>query len=396
MTLGSREPQLLAAHRGALSPAGDLLIVQDGLDLLAVEVATARTRHRLTGHRAVPVALAFSGDDRQLASAEPNGVVHLWDLERGREHSRIETGTPGPGGGLLTPALGPPPCLALSPDGRWLALWDLAAGRLGLWEAATGKPCRHWDVEEAEVGCLAFSPDGRLLGSGDGSRGQVSLWRTTTGERCGRLEAVRDHPPAFAFAPDGKSLAVAAPDSTVMLWRTPPSPDCHKLSSSALAELWVRLGDEDGAAALRCVGDLVAAPKSAVPFLRERLSLQAGPGQVAKLLKDLDSDRFAVRAVAERSLRDLGGPVAPALHAALSRQPTIEVRRRLEKLLAELDGPGASERLRAVRALAVLEQAGTPEARQALAEVAQTEPGSWRGREAQAALRRLALRYAAP
>ena len=69
----------------------------------------------------------------------------------------------------------------------------------------------------------------------------------------------------------------------------------------------------------------------------------------------------------------LHGPyTAPALRRALEGRPlSLELRRRIEGLLERLQGPITSgERLRLMRAVEVLGQAATPEARKLLEELA--------------------------
>ncbi len=74
---------------------------------------------------------------------------------------------------------------------------------------------------------------------------------------------------------------------------------------------------------------------------------------------------------------------------SLSGELSLEVRRRIERLLGTLEG---SERLRGRRALAALERIGTPEARRLLEVLAGGVPGAHLTREARAAVNRLRSR----
>jgi hypothetical protein len=136
-----------------------------------------------------------------------------------------------------------------------------------------------------------------------------------------------------------------------------------------------------------------------VEHLRETAREQAvGAKRVPELIRNLDNDRFAVREQAMHALAKLSeGLVAPALEKALGGQPSLEMKRRLEKVLHQIRGPGSSgETLRSLRALEVLELAGTAEAREALAAVARETPGSPLVDEAAAALDRLSRRPSVP
>ena len=84
--------------------------------------------------------------------------------------------------------------------------------------------------------------------------------------------------------------------------------------------------------------------------------------------------------------------IEPKLRRALEDKPSLKRRRRLESILAEPKRPPA-EALRTLRANAVLERIGTPEARRLLEKLA-TGAASPETREAQTALRRLKRRDA--
>ena len=85
----------------------------------------------------------------------------------------------------------------------------------------------------------------------------------------------------------------------------------------------------------------------------------------------------------------MGRAVAPALRNALEGKISLEKRQRLEGLLRKLAAaPLSQELLRRLRAIQVLEQIATPEARQILRALADGPP-SWDQQEAQAALDRL-------
>jgi hypothetical protein len=114
---------------------------------------------------------------------------------------------------------------------------------------------------------------------------------------------------------------------------------------------------------------------------------------LAGRLADLDSASFATR---EASNRDLA-PVAEAAEAELQRaldvSPSPEVRRRLQRLLdAPRSAVPAADVVRQLRAVAVLERIGSDEARRLLRTLADGAPAARLTREAQASLKRLALR----
>jgi hypothetical protein len=136
---------------------------------------------------------------------------------------------------------------------------------------------------------------------------------------------------------------------------------------------------------------LLRLPDATLPLLEPVAG--AAPAKVGAWIGDLDHEDFARRERATQELAKLGEWAVPALRQALAANPPAEPRHRLEVLLEGLDDrPPAGEYLRAVRVLQVLESAGTPAGRRALAERARGAPGAWLTLEAQAALRRLGCR----
>jgi hypothetical protein len=104
------------------------------------------------------------------------------------------------------------------------------------------------------------------------------------------------------------------------------------------------------------------------------------------LIAKLDADEFAVREKAAEELAKLGRAARPALQKALKGQPSIEVRRQVERLLEKL----GDERLQAWRALEVLEHIDTPESRQLLEKLADGPADAYLTKAAKAISRRLA------
>jgi len=140
---------------------------------------------------------------------------------------------------------------------------------------------------------------------------------------------------------------------------------------------------------------LARSPRQTVPFLRDRVRPvpEPDPKRLARLLADLDSQEFTAREKATRELGELGEVAEPALRQALDKQPSLETRQRVERLLKEMEGPVTSlSRLQVLRAVEVLEQAGTAEARAALKVLADGAAAARLTQEARAALGRLEKR----
>ncbi len=238
--------------------------------------------------------------------------------------------------------------------------------------------------------------DGNDLVIGE-TKGVVRVWDVGTGRPLVALDGRHGRwARAVAFSPDGRTL-VTAGDARVLLWdlvgvaalRRPAA----ELSAADLERLWAAVQGEDAIAANAAVWELAAAPRDAVPFLRRRLTpaeAPAGATPLARLIADLDSDAFADREKASAELTRRGRAALPALRKALEEDPSLEARRRLEKLVRGLEQTEPSaEEWRARRAVRVLEHAGTAEAKKLLEELGGGSAEAPRTQEAKAALERL-------
>jgi hypothetical protein len=170
------------------------------------------------------------------------------------------------------------------------------------------------------------------------------------------------------------------------------------LTPERLKALWDDLAGKDAAQAYRAIWALVDDPERSVPFLKERLRPVPNPDarRLKELVAALDHKRFPEREKAMLELEKFGALARPALEGVLATKPSLEVRRRVEKLLEKITGFTLSpEELRVWRALEVLEHVGNVPARQVLQALADGAPGSWQSEEARAALNRLKRRTSA-
>jgi hypothetical protein len=116
------------------------------------------------------------------------------------------------------------------------------------------------------------------------------------------------------------------------------------------------------------------------------------PRNYGPLIADLGAPRFAVREKAAKQLERQVYEAEPALRAALKKGPPLEVRRRIDKILAALEQVPPAELLRGIRAVQALEYAGTPEALAVLRVLAGGAREARLTREARGSLRRLVQR----
>jgi hypothetical protein len=199
----------------------------------------------------------------------------------------------------------------------------------------------------------------------------------------------------LAFSPDGSKLLSAGPDGAALIWEvgSQRAQPVH-LSAKELEEQWADLAGGDAVKAYRTMEKLAACGQAAL-FLGRHLHpiTSADLRRIPRLVSDLDSDNFANRGQAMAELEQLGELAEPILEKTMRDQPSLEVRRRLQRLLERLKGPTPpGPRLQALRAVEVLEQIGTPEACQALRRLATGAADARESYEAGEALERLAHR----
>jgi RNA polymerase sigma factor (sigma-70 family) len=348
-----------------------------------------------------PQGLAFSADGKTLAWCQPavSSTLVLLDTATGQRIGQLTLPplTNPPKGTFGGPAkLWPPGLhLAFSADGRCLAV-DLEDGTVALYELAAGQARFTFGKKTAgrERRCFAFSPDGKILAL-SGADGIIRLVDLQSGKEWDRFQGHTEGVNAVAFAPDGQTLASASDDSTALIWDVTkvqrPVPPVKALKPADLEQCWQALAEQDAEKAWPPATDLVAAPREAVPFLRDRLKPAApvDARRVQELLGQVDDPQFKVRDPAIKELLKLGEQIVPALDKALAAQPPLETRQRLEELRGKLAGLLLEgERLRAYRAVEVLELIGTAEARAVLQALAEGAPDALLTRSARVALKR--------
>jgi WD40 repeat protein len=167
-----------------------------------------------------------------------------------------------------------------------------------------------------------------MFATGD-SDGTVKLWETMTRKERAHFTGHRAFIHGLTFSPDGRTLASASMDSTGLLW------DMRGLGSLHLPidgkKCWLALADGDAAKSFRAIADLSADPEQAVLLLRQHLRpvLSPDPRRLARLLADLDSERFEVREKASKQIEGVGELAKLALQRALTGKPLLEMRRRV-------------------------------------------------------------------
>jgi hypothetical protein len=259
---------------------------------------------------------------------------------------------------------------------------------------ATGKERLRFDTKGFYS--FAWSAKARLLATPDFEH--VYIWDAATGKQVFQIDlrGGRVHFDSCALAPNSKILALGMNDTSILAWNLPPASSQESLRLGALdhkkAEgLWADLASPDAGKAHQAIWTLVVAGNKAIPFLEGWLSPVAEKElqSIGRWIADLDSSKFAVRKAADESLRRERFEAEPALREALGRKPSLEVRQRLEFILAAPFREEPCESLGRLRCIEALEYIGGEQGRQLLEKVARGAPKARLTQEAKASLERL-------
>jgi WD40 repeat protein/tRNA A-37 threonylcarbamoyl transferase component Bud32 len=203
-----RRPSHRCGNRSfAFTPDGKSLVSVEETCMLC-ETTTGATISSLPIPWHVAASLALSPNGRLLATADLNGVVHLFDTASWRMRATLNE--PRGYGGSAS--------VYFSPDSRHLAvspicphgtptysleIWDVAEAEWQTWLLPRPVPVAKFDQCNMT---LAFAPDGRTLALADGNL--LYLWRPTlASERTFPMSHAADEAWTVAFSPDGTLLA---------------------------------------------------------------------------------------------------------------------------------------------------------------------------------------------
>jgi len=355
----------------AVSPDGKWMVginYNDRKARLIDLVGTKSDKELITLPQAYSNNLTFSPDGKRVAIGSSDRSITVFDVPSGEQIKKV-AGEANPNGYYYGS-----PTVYFSNDSRGLLTFD-QNGEGKLLEVLTGSARLVMPRDQpggySSPNAIVWSRDNRLVARSSYD-GTVTVMDAMTGKELMRRQTGQGAVSGLAFSKDGRKLATGGANTTVMVWDV-PAPSRPTLGGSLDEKTaWRDLEDADAGKAYRAMAFLYSAPNTTIKLFKANLKPRqpANPSRIVQLIKDLDDDKYMTREKASDELGELGVLAEEALKKA-SKGDSLEVRRRAQDLLRRLKGGTgvAPERLRAYRAVEVLEMIGTPAAKDVLKEV---------------------------
>jgi WD40 repeat protein/serine/threonine protein kinase len=200
----------LACGRGATNVSTE----EKTGDVQVWDLRSNRELRVLPQHNVV-YCVAFSPDDKLLASAGSDNLVKLWDSNQFQEVRTLRGHT----SAVRT--------LAFHLGGQQLvtASEDQC---IKVWRAETGEELRTLRGHTGDVYSVAYYPDGQRLVSASADR-SLRVWEPDLDQEALALRHHKAGVEGVAFSPDGRWLASASDDASVQLWDLDAAGKSHTL-----------------------------------------------------------------------------------------------------------------------------------------------------------------------
>ena len=189
----------------SFSPDGKYLATADGDGIAHIwDAVTGEELQALKGHRDEVYHIEFSPDGSRLVTVSPDGLAILWDTLTGEK--------------LLTLSEGSVPYwVVFSPDGSRIAIANHDDGWVSIWDAVTGEKLRTLSHPDTKVLSVAYSPDGKRIVTTSNDQ-IVRIWDVNSSKELLTLGGSTTSATNAAYSPDGTRIAAVVRNSQIRIW----------------------------------------------------------------------------------------------------------------------------------------------------------------------------------
>ncbi len=185
---------------------GKEAIAVDSATIYVIDLATNAERMKIPTPGGSYTSLAVTADGEHFATGHQNGQVRWW-----------EAGKEAPEKTITASMSVPIDCLALTPDGKYLAAGNRSDGGLSVWNLGAGTQVKQWKAHDSDVTAIVSSPDGKRIAT-SGADKLVKVWDILSGSLLLTLKGHEDVPLALLFTADSTMIISAGVDSTIRSW----------------------------------------------------------------------------------------------------------------------------------------------------------------------------------
>jgi WD40 repeat protein len=218
--LGRHTLTLSGKWTGELSPDGGILAwpEEDGKSITLFDPLTGRQLAQAQGSDS-PGNIVFSADGTVMTCRSNDGIVRVWDAATGKVRARFQA---------MSTKIN---VVALSSDGKRLALAGRADRAIHVWDVAAGRELHSFIGHRSGPLSVAFLKDGKEIVStsrdnvfhvpnfNEGGDWSLRRWDAATGAE---LAVTGNNPRGevryASFSADGRRLATVIHDGTLHLW----------------------------------------------------------------------------------------------------------------------------------------------------------------------------------
>jgi WD40 repeat protein len=193
-------------------------LTADGKGIRLLDPATGKERCRIEAEAGASAGVAFADDGRLLVAGGTDGIVRWWETTGGKRLGQLRA---------LSTGL---ECLAVSRDGKLVAVTGRADMRVHVWDLARGRELHTFPGHRHGPLAVSFLPDNRTVATVNRDHiqsGPIRQWASWSLRRwdatSGKELAVIQKDPGgevrlMAFSPDGCLAVTVVHDGTLRLW----------------------------------------------------------------------------------------------------------------------------------------------------------------------------------